>query len=64
MIINGLQIVIDAEINMFKFDFQKKLSLKYLMNKIPFLDVYGDMNMVGHLIRKVFSPQFSCMLLL
>ena len=37
---------------MFKFDFQKKiLSLKYLVNKIPFLDVYGDMNMVGHLIR-------------
>ena len=27
------------------------LSYCYLTNKIPFLDVYGDINLVGHVIK-------------
>ena len=31
----------------------------YLTNKIPFLDVYGDINLVGHVIKPNKARRFN-----
>ena len=30
---------------------KREIDVCYLTNKIPFLDVYGDINLVGHVIK-------------